>query len=64
MEIIEKIRHKAEIVRDLSPELKREAVASYSTALRAVFGFNLVLAVVLVLCVLPIRVSDISQQKR
>lgn len=55
IQIIEQIRHKASIVHSLPPSIKAEAVNAYVIALRWVYIYNGIVAVIGFLVCLPVR---------
>lgn len=55
LQIIERIRHVATSIKDLPPATQIAARTSYRNALHGVFGLNLGIAVLCLLCTLPLR---------
>ncbi|KAH8926333.1 MFS general substrate transporter [Atractiella rhizophila] len=54
-DLIEEIRHRSSIVRELEPDIQLDAILSYRAGLRAVFIFNAALTFICFLCTLPIK---------
>ncbi|KAF8308600.1 MFS general substrate transporter [Clavulina sp. PMI_390] len=59
-ELIREIRHSTSIIPTLEPELRDAAVTSWAIALRAVFIFNAILALVALLACIPMEEHELS----